>query len=92
MGEISPVPHQKSVFLRLITDTLAVHDQLGVTVRVGRFQIFRPFILVRVDGEVQLDLVLFVFQVVVRIGDDGHNQLFIQKRREFFTLGVFSVI
>ena len=88
-GKVGTLPHEKSVLLRLITQTLTVCDNLGVSVLIGGFEIIRPFPLVGVNGKEQLNLLLFIFEVVILVGDDSHDLLLIQKRRKFFTTCVF---
>ena len=88
-GTVSAFPHEQAVLLGLISQALPVCDDLGKPVLVGGFQIFRPFLLIRVDGKEKLDLLLFVLEVVILVGDDGHDLLFIQKRRQFITARAF---
>ena len=88
-GKVGTLPHEKPVLLRLTAQTLTVCDDLGVSVLIGGFEILRPFPLVGVNGEEQFDLLLFVFEVVILVGDDSHDLLLIQKRREFFTTCAF---
>lgn len=84
-GKVGTRPHEKPVLLRLIAQALTVCDDLGVSVLIGGFEIIRPFPLIGMNGEEQFDLLPFVFEVVILIGDDSHDLLLIQKRREFFT-------
>ena len=56
---------------------------------ISRFQIFCPFLNVAVNREEKLDLILLIFQVIILVGDDGHDLLFIQKRRELFAACAF---
>ena len=76
-GEVCALPHQKSVRLGLIAHTHSVHQDFRVSVLVGRFQILGPVGLLRMNGEIQFDLLLLVFEIIVLVGDDGHNQLVI---------------
>ena len=59
-GKVSAFPHEQAVLLRSISQALPVCDDLGKPVLVSGFQIFRPFLLIRVDGKEKLDLLLFV--------------------------------
>ena len=88
-GKVSAFPHEQPVLLGSISQALPVCDDLGKPVLVSGFQIFRPFLLIRVDGKEKLDLLLFVLEVVILVGDDGHDLLFIQKRRELFATCAF---
>lgn len=71
--------HQKSVRLGLVAHTHPVHQDFRVSVLVGRFQIFGPVRFLRVNGEIQFNLLFLVFQVIVFVCNDGHNEPFIQK-------------
>ena len=88
-GTVSAFPHEQPVLLGAISQALPISDKLGKPVLVGGFQIFCPFLLIRVDGKEKLDLLFFVLQVVILVGDDGHDLLFIQKRRELFAACAF---
>ena len=83
-GWVRALPHEKPVLLGLIAQALPVCDDLGVPVLIGGFQIFRPFPLIGVNGKEKLDLLFFILEVVILVGNDGHDLLFIQKRRELF--------
>ena len=77
---VHPDAEERAEYLKsAYQDRYTVYNQFGVPVLLGRFQIFRLFLRVRVDGEIKFDLVFFVFQVVLAVGGDGHNQLLIQK-------------
>ena len=88
-GWVRAFPHEQAILLGLISQALPVCDDLGKPVLVGGFQIFRPFLLIRVDGKEKLDLLFFVLESVILVGDDGHDLLFIQKRRQFITARAF---
>ena len=81
-GEIGPFPHEQAILLGLISQALPVRDDFSVPVLIGRFQIFRPFLNIAVNREEKLNLIFLIFQVIILVGDDGHDLLFIQKRRE----------
>ena len=89
-GEVCARPHQKSVRLGLIAHAHSIHQDFRVSVLIGRFQILGPVGLLRVNGEIQFNLLFLVFEVIVLVGDDRHNQLVIQKRRKFITSCVFD--
>ena len=59
-GWVRAFPHEQAILLGLISQALPVCDDLGKPVLVSGFQIFRPFLLIRVDGKEKLDLLLFV--------------------------------
>lgn len=88
-GWVRTFPHEQPILLGFISQALPVCDDLGVPVLVGGFQIFRPFLLIRVDGKEKLDLLFFVLEAVIFVCDDGHDLLFIQKRRQFITTCAF---
>ena len=75
------LPHEQAILLGLISQALPVSDDLSVPVLISGFQIFRPFLNIAVNREEKLDLIFLIFQVIILVGDDGHNLLFIQKRR-----------
>ena len=72
-------PHEQPVLLRLIPQALPICNDFGVPVLVSRFQIIGPFLRILVDGEEKLDLLFLILEVIVLIGDNGHDLLFIQK-------------
>ena len=88
-GWVRAFPHEQAILLGLISQALPVSDDLGVPVLVGGSQIFRPFLNVAVNREEKLDLIFLIFQVIIFVGDDGHDLLFIQKRRELFATCAF---
>ena len=88
-GKVSALPHEQAVLLRSISQALPVCDDLGVPVLISGFQIFRPFLNIAVNREEKLDLIFLIFQVIILVGDDGHDLLFIQKRRELFATCAF---
>ena len=88
-GWVRAFPHEQAILLGLISQALPVSDDLGVPVVIGGFQIFRPFLNIAVNREEKLDLIFLIFQVIILVGDDGHNLLFIQKRRELFATCAF---
>ena len=90
-GKVGTLPHEKPVLLRLIAQALTVCDDFGVSVLIGRFEIIRPFPLVGVNGEEQLDLLLFVFEVVILIGDDSHDLLFIEKSGQLLAVRLLRI-
>ena len=88
-GWVRSFPHEQAILLGLISQALPVSDDLGVPVLVGGSQIFRPFLNVAVNREEKLDLLFFILEFIVLVGDDGHDLLFIQKRRELFATCAF---
>ena len=85
-GWIRAFPHEQPVLLRLISQTLAVRHDFGVPVLVGCFQIIGPFLRIRVDREEKLDLLFLILEVIVLIGDNGHDLLFIQKSGQLWAV------
>ena len=75
--QIGTFPHEKPVLLRLISQALPICHDLGVSVLIGGFQIVGPFLRIGMDGEEKLDLLFLVLEVVILVGDDGHDLLFI---------------
>ena len=69
--------HKKPVLLGLIPQALPVCEELGGFILVGGFQIAGPFLRIGMDGEEKLDLLFLVLEVVILVGDDGHDLLFI---------------
>ena len=90
-GKVGTLPHEKPVLLRLIAQALAVCDDLGVSVLIGGFEIIRPFPLVGVNGKEQLDLLLFVFEVVVLVGDNSHDLRFIKKSGQLLAVRLLRI-
>ena len=88
-GWVRAFPHEQAILLGLISQALPVSDDLSVPVLISGFQIFRPFLNVAVNREEKLDLIFLIFQVIILVGDDGHDLLFIQKRRELFATCAF---
>ena len=88
-GWVRAFPHEQSILLGLISQALPVSDDLSVPVLISGFQIFRPFLNVAVNREEKLNLIFLIFQVIILVGDDGHDLLFIQKRRELFAACAF---
>ena len=88
-GWVRAFPHEQPIFLGLISQALPVRDDFGVPVVIGGFQVVRPFLGVAVNREEKLDLLFLVLEVIVLVGDDGHDLLFIQKRRQFITTCAF---
>ena len=88
-GWVRAFPHEQAILLGLISQALPVSDDLSVPVLISGFQIFRPFLNVAVNREEKLDLIFLIFQVIILVGDDGHDLLFIQKRRELFAACAF---
>ena len=88
-GWVRAFPHEQPVLLGLISQALPVSDDLSVPVLISGFQIFRPFLNIAVNREEKLDLIFLIFQVIILVGDDGHDLLFIQKRRELFAACAF---
>ena len=89
-GWVRAFPHEQAILLGLISQALPVSDDLSVPVLISGFQVVGPFLNVAVNREEKLDLIFLIFQVVVLVGDDGHDLLFIQKRRELFATCAFS--
>ena len=85
-GEICALPHQKSVLLGLIAHAHSIHQDFRVSVLVGRFQILGPVSFLRVNGEIQFNLLFLVFEVIIFVGDDGHNQFFVQKGGQLYAV------
>lgn len=56
---------------------LLVHFSLPVT---------GPFLRILVDGEEKLDLLFLILEVIVLIGDNGHDLLFIQKSGQLWAV------
>ena len=84
-GEIPALPHQQTgIVQRSVTDAgaAAAHKKLRIAVLVGRFQVLRALGHVGMGGKVHFDLLLFIDQIVLRVGEDGVDQPFIQKRRK----------
>ena len=75
--QIGTFPHKKPVLLGLIPQALPVCEELGGFILVGGFQIAGPFLRIGMDGEEKLDLLFLVLEVVILVGDDGHDLLFI---------------
>ena len=88
-GWVRAFPHEQPVLLGLISQALPVSDDLSVPVLISGFQIFRPFLNIAVNREEKLDLIFLIFQVIILVGDDGHDLLFIQKCRELFAACAF---
>ena len=82
---------QRLVFLIHIKQALTVCDDLGVSVLIGGFEIIRPFPLVGVNGKEQLDLLLFVFEVVVLVGDNSHDLRFIKKSGQLLAVRLLRI-
>ena len=79
-------PHEQPVLLRLIPQALPICNDFGVPVLVSRFQIIGPFLRILVDGEEKLDLLFLILEVIVLIGDNGHDLLFIQKSGQLWAV------
>ena len=90
-GKVGTLPHEKPVLLRLIAQTLTVCDDLGVPVLIGGLEIIRPFLLVAVNGKEQLDLLLLVFEVVILVGNNSHNLLFIKKSGQLLAVRLLRI-
>ena len=90
-GKVGTLPHEKPVLLRLIAQTLTVCDDLGVPVLIGGLEIIRPFLLVAVNGEEQLDLLLLVFEVVILVGNNSHNLFFIKKSGQLLAVRLLRI-
>ncbi len=88
-GWVRAFPHEQPVLLRLISQALPVRDDLGVPVLISGFQVVCPFLNVAVNRKEKLDLMFLILEVIVFIGDNGHDLLFIQKRRELFATCAF---
>ena len=88
-GWVRAFPHEQAILLGLISQALPVSDDLSVPVLISGFQIFHPFLNIAVNREEKLDLIFLIFQVIILVGDDGHDLLFIQKRRELFAACAF---
>ncbi len=85
-GWVRAFPHEQAILLGLISQALPVSDDLSVPVLISGFQIFGPFL--NVAGErrkEKLDLIFLIFQVIIFVGDDGHDLLFIQKRGQLLS-------
>ena len=88
-GWVRAFPHEQPVLLGLISQALPVSDDLSVPVLISGFQVVGPFLNVAVNRKEKLDLIFLIFQVIIFVGDDGHDLLFIQKRRELFATCAF---
>ena len=88
-GWVRAFPHEQPVLLGLISQALPVSDDLSVPVLISGFQVVGPFLNVAVNRKEKLDLIFLIFQVIIVVGDDGHDLLFIQKRRELFATCAF---
>ena len=88
-GWVRAFPHEQAILLGLISQALPVSDDLSVPVLISGFQVVGPFLNVAVNRKEKLDLLFLIFQVIIFVGDDGHDLLFIQKRRELFATCAF---
>ena len=88
-GWVRAFPHEQAILLGLISQALPVSDDLSVPVLISGFQVVGPFMNVAVNRKEKLDLIFLIFQVIIFVGDDGHDLLFIQKRRELFATCAF---
>ena len=88
-GWVRAFPHEQAILLGLISQALPVSDDLGISVLISGFQVVGPFLNVAVNRKEKLDLIFLIFQVIIFVGDDGHDLLFIQKRRELFATCAF---
>ena len=88
-GWVRAFPHEQAILLGLISQALPVSDDLSVPVLISGFQVVGPFLNVAVNRKEKLDLIFLIFQVIIFVGDDGHDLLFIQKRRELFATCAF---
>ena len=76
-GRVGTFPHEQAIFLGLKPQSHTICCDFCLPVRVCRFQIVRPFLPITMDGKEKLDLLFFVMEVVVLVGDYRHNLLFI---------------
>ena len=86
VDETETFPPEQPVLLRLIPQALPICNDFGVPVLVSRFQIIGPFLRILVDGEEKLDLLFLILEVIVLIGDNGHDLLFIQKSGQLWAV------